>query len=103
MTQRDHNNLPNWLPAQIQRAGLTSSEALARRADVSRNAIYRYLSDEDRPSTQTMARICKVLGVSLEEGLRQYTAKRVGRPKGSGGNAAGNVKEVSTHKRKVKQ
>jgi DNA-binding phage protein len=80
MRPRDFNHLPTWLRAAIARANIEGIEALARRSNISRTALYRYLNDDDRPSEETMARICRALGVDLAEGLRQYTPKRNGRP-----------------------
>ncbi len=102
MAHSDRNALPKWLPAQIAKAGIEGYEALARRSGLSRTAIYRYLNDEDRPSTQAAVRICRALGVPLEDMLRQYTMKPVGRPRGSGGGSSGDVKSVSARERKVK-
>lgn len=81
---QDFNNLPTWLPPRIAALGW-SPEDFARKINISRAQVYRYLNDHGRPTTQTMAKICRVLGVSLEEGLRQYVDKPTGRPIGSGG------------------
>lgn len=75
----DYNHLLKWLPPRIEKLGLTK-EQFARRCKISRSALYAYLRDEDRPETQTMARICHVLGEPLEAGLRQYTPKKRGNP-----------------------
>jgi transcriptional regulator with XRE-family HTH domain len=76
------SNLPTWLPRQLNRVGL-SKEQLAHRAGISRTSVYRYIYDSDRPSEDTMLRICRVLEVPFEEGLRQYTPKKNGRPLGT--------------------
>jgi len=60
-----------------------SVEELANKSDLSRSAIYFYMTDKNRPSSQAMARICNVLGVSVEEGMRQFTPRKVGRPAGT--------------------
>jgi hypothetical protein len=100
--RRDYNDLPKWIPAQMQRVGIASVEQLAYRAGgLSRMAIYRWLNDQSRPTTQTMAKICRALDVPLAEGLRQYSEKPNGRPKGSGGGAEGGVKAVAVRERKT--
>lgn len=90
----DFNHLQQWLEPKIARSGLTV-ERLAQKARISKQQIYRYLLDHSRPNTQTMARICRVLGVSLEEALRQYTPKPTGRPRGS----SGTTREVRVRQR----
>lgn len=57
-----------------------SVEQLARAAGLTRYAIYLYIHDKRRPSTEAMRRICKVLGVPPEEGMRQFTPSKLGRP-----------------------
>ena len=76
---KDYSHLPVWLRRQLRRVGLTP-EKFGQRAKVSRISVYAYLSDRSRPSEQTMAKICRVLGVPFAEGLRQYTPKAVGNP-----------------------
>lgn len=78
--QADFNNLGNWLKPKIEALQL-SIEEFANRCGVSRAAVYFYMNDRARPTTGTMAKICRALGVPLEDGLQQYTPKRVGRPK----------------------
>lgn len=102
MTRRDYNDLATWIPAQMKRAGIESVEQLAYRAGgLSRMAVYRWLNDQSRPRTQTMVKVCRALGVELSEGLKQYSEKRNGRPKGSGAGSDGGVKSVSTKERKA--
>ena len=81
MPVSNFSNLPVWIPEQLMRLGLTK-EQLAHRLGVSRTSIYRYIYDMDRPSKDTMLKMCRVMGVPLEEGLRQYTPKKNGRPFG---------------------
>lgn len=90
---KDFNNLPVWIPKQCAKKEI-GIETLAQRSGVSRTAIYKYLYDQDRPSEQTMKRITKALGVSFEEGLKQYTPKRNGRPPGK---KSEKTSEVRTH------
>ena len=77
-----YNYLKQWLPPRIKATGL-SIEMFARKVDLSRAQVYKYLGDRSRPTTDTMARICKVLDVPLSEGLSQYSDNPNGRPKGS--------------------
>lgn len=85
---RDFNNLKRWMLPKIDKLGITI-EDFGNKAGVGRCSLYRYFSDKARPTEQVMVRICRVLGVPFEEGLRQYTPKPNGRPKGSGGGTAG--------------
>jgi len=75
------NHIREWLLPKLDTIGI-SVEAFADMADISRASIYFYLNDQSRPSTQSMARICRVLGVPVEEGLSQYTSKPLGRGDG---------------------
>ena len=81
MPNSNFSNLPKWIPRQLKRVGLTK-EQLAHRVGVSRTTIYRYIYDMDRPSENTMLNMCRVLDIAFEEGLRQYTPKKNGRPFG---------------------
>lgn len=82
MPINDFSRLPTWLPKQLARIKLTK-EQFAHRVGVSRTTIYRYLYDMDRPSEGTMLRICRVLDIPFEEGLRQYVPKKNGAPFGT--------------------
>lgn len=75
----DYNHIRQWLIPQLDRIQM-SIEQFARRCKISRAAIYFYLDDKYRPTTGTMAKMCAVLGIPLEEGLRQYTERKPGRP-----------------------
>ena len=77
---KDFNYIKEWLMPKLDAKGI-SVEALANAVGVTRGAIYFYLDDTCRPETQTMARICQFLGVPLEEGLKQFTPKKRGRPR----------------------
>lgn len=81
MEERNFNNLNTWLPPRIQATGM-SIEQFARAAGVTRVMIYNYIADKNRPDEQTMIRICQLLNVPAEEGMQQYTPRKVGRPKG---------------------
>jgi transcriptional regulator with XRE-family HTH domain len=80
MTRKSFSNLPVWLPAQLKKSGIKSWEQLARKAGVSRASIYFWLRDDDRPTTASMAKLCKALKVPLAEGLKQYSEKPRGNP-----------------------
>jgi transcriptional regulator with XRE-family HTH domain len=77
---RDFNNLHRWLPAKLKKAGL-SVERLSQLANITRATIYFWMTDKARPSEDTMLRVCRVLGVPFEEGLRQFSPKTMGRPR----------------------
>jgi transcriptional regulator with XRE-family HTH domain len=78
-----HNNIRQWLEPQLDK-NEWSVESFARKCGITRAAIYLFLSGQNTPSEQTMAKMCKALGRPLQEGLSQYTPKPKGRPKGSG-------------------
>lgn len=63
----------------MKEAGLTVDK-LANRSGISRTAIYKWMYDEDRPTEDSMVKLCHALGVNLQEGLREYVPKRNGRP-----------------------
>jgi transcriptional regulator with XRE-family HTH domain len=71
-----------WLPDKIKSSGLSVQE-FAENCRLSRSAIYHFIKDTRRPDEKTIATICRVLGVPLEEGKAQYTPKPLGRPKKS--------------------
>ena len=72
------NNIKNWLLPLLEDRGL-SVEQLATQAGLTRSAIYYYFSDRCRPTNENMRRMCDVLGVSHEEGMRQFTPREPGR------------------------
>jgi len=83
---RDFNNIKQWLQPLLTERNL-SVEKFAEACGLARPTIYHFFTDRSRPSEQVMVKMCQVLGVPLEEGMRQYTPRRRGRPKGSGGLA----------------
>lgn len=91
---KEFNRLPKWLAEKIAAKGITV-EHFAWKVKISRGSIYYYLRGMVKPTTQAMVRICRALGVPLEEGLQQYSPSQMGRPKGSGGG----TKEVRTRPR----
>ncbi len=78
---QDFSNLKTWLPPLIEKIDM-SYEKFARAVGITRPMIYFYLSDKYRPESQTMIRMCQILGVPAEEGLAQYSPRKVGRPQG---------------------
>lgn len=77
----DYNHIREWLLPQLAEKGL-SIEQFARACGLSRVIVYFYMDDKYRPDSQIMAAMCDVLEVPLEEGLRQYTPRKRGRPEG---------------------
>jgi len=67
MMEKNFNNLGKWLPPRMEKRGLTA-EKLSQMTGISRSSVYNYLIDACRPSTQTMVKICRVLGEPLEAG-----------------------------------
>lgn len=88
---RDFNNLPTWIPQMAAKKGVTI-ERLGQLSGVSKTAMYNYLYDMDRPSEKTMLKMTRALGIDFEEGLRQYTPKRNGRPPGRKSETTGEVR-----------
>lgn len=79
---QDFNHLKEWLSSHLEQRQL-SVEEFSDMVDLSRASVYFYFQDKTRPDEATMARICTFLGVPLEEGLRQYTPRPRGRPRGT--------------------
>ncbi len=80
---KDFNRIKIWLTPKLDAKGL-SVEQFASACRLCRATVYNYLVDRNRPTEETMARMCRVLSVPLEEGLSQYTPKKRGRPAGLG-------------------
>ena len=78
---KDFNRIREWLTPLLQERGL-SVERFANEVGLTRTSVYRYMNDEKRPDSDSMARMCHFLGRPLEEGLQQYTPRIEGRPKG---------------------
>ncbi len=98
MMEKDYNRLKTWLPPLMKRANLTA-EKLGMKVGVSRTAVYNWMSDSDRPEPETMAKVCRVLGVPLQDGLRQYTPKKRGNPYFGPDNPWNREKSLRTRKR----
>lgn len=81
MKHRDYNHLKQWLLPKLDAKGL-SFERFAQLVGVSRASVYFWVEDVTRPSTQSMVKVCEVLGESLTDGLAQFTPKVSGRPVG---------------------
>jgi transcriptional regulator with XRE-family HTH domain len=78
----DFNHIKDWLLPIVDEKGL-SLEQVARAAGLSKASIYHYINDKRRPSTDAMRKICDVLGVPHEDGLKTFSPKANGRPKGA--------------------
>lgn len=96
---KDFNHINQWLTQKLDERGV-SVEQLANISGLSKASLYFYMTDRRRPDEQAMAKICHALSglmvtdlqgnqfmqeVPFEEGLRQYTPRKRGRPSGSGG------------------
>ncbi len=88
--RRAENNIKEWLLPLLDQKGM-SVEQLARQVDLTRAAVYLYFQDKSRPTDDRMRMICDVLGVSHDEGLRQFTPRLPGRKKGEAGRYSVNV------------
>lgn len=76
---RKPNQIREWLPPKLAERGMSIAQ-FAAEAGLSRAAIYLYLSDQCRPTAFHMAKMCRVLGVPIREGLAQYVPRPLGRP-----------------------
>jgi transcriptional regulator with XRE-family HTH domain len=83
---RDFNNLKEWITPLLEKKGMSIEELANKTTEagfqLTKTAIYYWMEDKCRPSETSMAAICKVLGRPFEEGLRQYTPRKAGRPVG---------------------
>ena len=79
----DFNHIKQWLDPLLDKRGW-SCEHFANLCGLSRAQIYFYRNDQDRPKESTMAKMCYILGVPFEQGLRQYVPKKVGKPRKKG-------------------
>jgi DNA-binding phage protein len=77
MAQRDFNNLAQLLKPVMKKRGM-SVENLAKKAGLSRMTIYAWFDDSNRPDTQSLARVCKVLKLPLTKALRMYSVRSQG-------------------------
>lgn len=78
----NYNRIKEWLIPKLETMDLTI-EKFAEACGLTRASVYFYLKDITRPNSTTMKVMCDVLGVPFEEGLRQYTPRRRGRPSGT--------------------
>ena len=76
----DFNRIKEWLMPKLEAMNL-SIEEFADATGLTRSSIYNYLCDRNRPDRFAIAKITRVLGVPIEEGLHQYTARPRGRPR----------------------
>ena len=84
------NKLNEWLlgdphaEEENKRLGLLrvkglSVEALARKMGLTRMAVYRYLTDQGRPSLKSLMKMCEILEVPLADGASYVTHRNPGR------------------------
>jgi transcriptional regulator with XRE-family HTH domain len=78
----DYNHIKSWLLPKLDEKQM-SVEQFANEIGVTRAMVYFYMNDKNRPSEQVMIKMCQVLEVPPEEGMRQYTPRKPGRPKGA--------------------
>jgi len=76
-----YNHLREYLLPKLAEREM-SIEEFARAIDVTRACVYFYLDDRTRPREQVAIRMSQVLGVPAEEVMRQYTPRKVGKPRG---------------------
>jgi len=76
----DFNRIREWMVPLLDARGI-SPESLARTIGISRSAVYHWFTDLRRPTTNTMRKVCDVLGVDQREGLDQYAPRVRGRPR----------------------
>lgn len=81
VVKNDYNHLKAWMLPMLQDRGL-SIEKFSDLVGVSKTVVYNWMHDLNRPTEETMVVVCRELGRPLEEGLRQYTPKPLGRPPG---------------------
>lgn len=80
-TQLPNSPLGTWIISKIEDRNLLLSE-VAERAKISRVALHYILKGQRTPTDGTIARICKVLGVTVQDAKAFYTLRKAGRPKG---------------------
>lgn len=80
MIEQNFNHLKEYLQPKLEALGL-SVEQFARSIGKTRTAVYYYMHDKNRPTEEVAASMAHVLGVPLEDVLRQYTPRKSGRPR----------------------
>lgn len=94
MPKKDFNNLKPWLSKLIKDSGLPIYK-VANRADMSRIALYNWMSDISRPDDESFQKVIRVLANEtgrnfselLTEGYSTFTPRQEGRPRGSTGTS----------------
>lgn len=77
--ERDFNHIRKWLEPKLEKMQI-SVEEFANAVGISRASIYNYFVDRYRPDTSSIVKMCRVLNCPVEEGMRQFTPKKRGRP-----------------------
>lgn len=72
---------PEYAPDGLLTLRGLSVERLARASSITRTAVYFYIDGKCRPTHATLLRMCRVLEVSYEEGVKYCTPATVGRPR----------------------
>lgn len=76
------NTLKEWLTPKLEDLGLSVKD-FSLEIGVDESTIRKYFSDARRPSREVIVKICRYIGVPVEEGAAQFESNKVGRPIGS--------------------
>jgi transcriptional regulator with XRE-family HTH domain len=71
---------PTYAPHGLLRLRRMSVEQLAQKSGLTRTAIYNYMARADRPTAQSLHRICEALDLTFDQGLEYCTPAPLGRP-----------------------
>lgn len=72
---------PEYAPEGLLALRRMSVMQLARKARVTRTAVYNYINGVNRPTAPVLRKVCEALGVLFEEGLRYCDPAPVGNPR----------------------
>lgn len=71
---------PEFAPEGLLNLRKLTVERLARASNVTRTAVYNYTKNINRPTIETLRRMCEALDVPVELGLQYCTPSKAGRP-----------------------
>ena len=71
---------PSYAPAGLLERRALSVETLARASGITRTAVYNYINRRQRPTAETLRRICAALDIPFDEGLAYCTPSKIGPP-----------------------
>jgi DNA-binding Xre family transcriptional regulator len=71
---------PDYAPEGLLAKKNLSVERLALAAGLKRTSVYHYIAKNRRPTPETLRRLCEVLEISYDEGLKYCTPGKMGRP-----------------------